>query len=30
MDRTTFESLKKQATAMGYDLTPLIVSGKID
>jgi apolipoprotein D and lipocalin family protein len=30
MDRATFEGLKTQATAMGYDLTPLIVSGKID
>jgi apolipoprotein D and lipocalin family protein len=30
MDRATFESLKKTATAMGYDLAPLIVSGKVE
>jgi apolipoprotein D and lipocalin family protein len=30
MDRATFESLKKTATDMGYDLAPLIVSGKVD
>ncbi|HVI56998.1 MAG TPA: lipocalin family protein [Luteibacter sp.] len=30
MDRATFEALKRQATAMGYDLTPLIVSGKVE
>lgn len=30
MNRTTFESLKAKAVTMGYDLTPLIVSGKLD
>jgi len=30
LDRATFEALKKQATAMGYDLAPLIVSGKVE
>jgi apolipoprotein D and lipocalin family protein len=30
MDRATFESLKKTATTMGYDLAPLIVSGKVE
>jgi apolipoprotein D and lipocalin family protein len=30
MDRATFEALKKTATDMGYDLTPLIVSGKVE
>lgn len=29
MDRVTFDSLKKTATNMGYDLAPLIVSGKM-
>ena len=30
LDQATFESLKKQATAMGYDLAPLIVSGNVE
>jgi apolipoprotein D and lipocalin family protein len=30
LDRKTFDALKQQATAMGYDLAPLIVSGKVD
>jgi apolipoprotein D and lipocalin family protein len=30
LDRKTFESLKAQAVAMGYDLGPLIVSGKVE
>lgn len=30
LDRSTFESLKARAVAMGYDLNALIVSGKVD
>jgi apolipoprotein D and lipocalin family protein len=30
LDRKTFETLKAQATGMGYDLAPLIVSGQVD
>lgn len=30
LDRKTFEALKAQAVAMGYDLAPLIVSGHVD
>ncbi|HEX7112804.1 MAG TPA: lipocalin family protein [Mizugakiibacter sp.] len=29
LDRATFEDLKARATAMGYDLAPLIVSGTV-
>ncbi|WP_285403087.1 lipocalin family protein [Luteibacter sp. ME-Dv--P-043b] len=30
LDRKTFEELKARAVSMGYDLGPLIVSGKVD
>jgi apolipoprotein D and lipocalin family protein len=30
LDKATFDELKAKATAMGYDLTPLILSGKVD
>lgn len=30
LDRKTFEELKARAISMGYDLGPLIVSGKVD
>ncbi|SEW13019.1 apolipoprotein D and lipocalin family protein [Luteibacter sp. 329MFSha] len=30
MDKATFDSLKQRATAMGYDLSPLIVSGQVN
>ena len=30
MDKATFEALKARATAMGYDLSALVVSGKIE
>lgn len=30
LDRATFEMLKTKATGMGYDLSPLLVSGKVD
>jgi apolipoprotein D and lipocalin family protein len=29
LDRKTFDELKAKATSMGYDLSPLIVSGKV-
>jgi len=29
LDKATFDALKARATAMGYDLSPLILSGKV-